>query len=64
MNAKTLIEVIKNELEKKGFQRSSENEAFIETIIESIISHIQSQAIVQVTTTGTATTQSGVGKIT
>lgn len=63
MDAKALIDVVKKELEDKGFKATSENQAFIETIIESIIAHIQSQAIVQVTTTGTATTQSGVGKI-
>lgn len=63
MNPKLLIQTIKSQLQTKGFKNTPENEAFIETLINSLIEHIQSQAIVQVTTTGSATTQSGVGKI-
>lgn len=63
MNAEILIQTIKTQLQGKGFAMTDENEAFIETLITSIITHIQSQAIVQVATTGTANAQSGVGKI-
>ncbi|MDO7253903.1 hypothetical protein [Helicobacter cappadocius] len=63
MNAKVLIQNIKTELEQKGFKIAGENEIFIHTLIECFISHIQTQAIVQVATTGTANAQSGVGKI-
>lgn len=63
MNPQVLTQTIKNQLQVKGFQSTPENEAFIETLVESIITHIQSQAIVQVTTTGSASAQSGIGKI-
>lgn len=63
MDAKTLIITIKDQLKNRGFKMTNENEAFIETLIDSIITHIKSQAIVKVTTTGNATTQSGIGEI-
>lgn len=63
MNKDLLTKEIQAKLALNGFKETKENKAFIQTIAECIINHIQTQAIVNVTTTGTATTQSGIGKI-
>ncbi|WP_180674011.1 hypothetical protein [Helicobacter sp. 13S00482-2] len=47
----------------EGFKESEFNMKFIEIISNAIIEHIQKQAIVQVSTTGTANAQTGTGKI-
>ncbi|PAF46137.1 hypothetical protein BKH46_08810 [Helicobacter sp. 12S02634-8] len=63
MNPQILSEQIKNALLAKGFQRTKENEALIEVLSTEIINHIITQSQIIVTTTGTASAQSGTGKI-
>lgn len=63
MNAQTLSQMIESKMKQAGFEQTDLNFKLIDIIIESIIDHIKTEAIVQVTTTGNATTQSGIGKI-
>lgn len=63
MNPQVLTQMIEQKMLEAGFKKTDLNFKLIEILSESIITHIQSQAIVQVATTGTANAQSGVGKI-
>ncbi|PAF49231.1 hypothetical protein BKH41_03895 [Helicobacter sp. 12S02232-10] len=63
MNPTLLSTQIKTALQAKGFASTKENEAFIEVLCKEIINHIVTQSTIVVTTTGSATAQTGTGKI-
>lgn len=63
MNPATLIEQIKTQMRNEGFKETEFNTKLIEILSKAIIEHIQTQATIQVVTTGSATTQSGTGTI-
>ncbi|PAF46294.1 hypothetical protein BKH41_09305 [Helicobacter sp. 12S02232-10] len=63
MDADLLSKQIRLSLQAKGFKSTQENKALIDVLCKEIINHIQTQSTIAVTTTGTATAQSGSGKI-
>ncbi|PAF48759.1 hypothetical protein BKH41_05720 [Helicobacter sp. 12S02232-10] len=63
MDSDILSAQIKTALQAKGFVSTTENEAFIEVLCKEIIKHIVTQSTIVVTTAGTATAQTGTGKI-
>ncbi|PAF50865.1 hypothetical protein [Helicobacter sp. 13S00477-4] len=63
MNPTKLSEKIQTYLKIKGLKITPENKLFIDAITQCLIVHLQTEAIVEVKTTGTANAQSGIGKI-